>query len=236
MNVIGENVITQKQSHTIGEDGIGEYSVTFFHTEEPTPPTLDDFPSGGLSGTSSYKLTQASVETTEGGFLMSLTYKGIAVDGRKILTVDGSTNEESIQTHPQFPSWAGTPSNPVWTNAYWEILSEKEEGDSSSSDVKPKKLTYKFNGFKPNAQNNLAGVESWLVPGTVIQTTEVIAGGFTIPQTGVRETPSLPGWSFTGSWLLENVNIERHGGAYRMTKRYRQGGSNGWNQYIYPQA
>lgn len=230
MDYHGDDEVLISRRHTILEDGIGEYQVTTSHQTEPTIPELNSTPNAGLTGTSSYQLVAGDVSQGDDGlFLRTLTYKGIGRPGIEIVTFDGSCSEDSIQTHPQFTGWAGTPSAPKFSAAYWEKNDEGTDGDANASGS-----TFRFLGFKPVAPNKLAGVESYLVGGVVVQITTLSTNNFSTGQIPRIESPSAAGWFFSGSYLLESVSVERHGAAYRTTKRYRSGGPNGWNTSIYP--
>lgn len=232
-----ENVITT-QSHRIGEDGIGTYQVTVSRKEQLIPmPSIGAgpaalLPSGYMYGVTLYALTDCDQrQLPDGTFEVSMTFKGIGQDGITLVTVDGGTSDETIQHHPDFPTWAGTPTAPKFSQAYWELLQQGTDTDpNEKSDI------YKFNGFKQDADNGLGKVDSFITGAYTIQLTDLVTSSSGVESEVTIGIPSVSGWSFSGSYLHESTSIEKHGSAYRRTRRYRRSGPVAWNSSIYATA
>jgi len=233
--VHGSESVVIHQKLSVGEDGIGTLTLTFFSVGIPTIPQLGSAPDVSVFTAGNLGLADIDVSTVEGGFEMVLTYKGVIEDGISIFSIEGGVSEESIQTHPLFSSWAGTEKHPNSLNAYWEPV-DTSSGNTETDTGK----SLRFVGFKRTAQNNLGGVESYLTGNlTVCQTNTYAAGsGIDLPRCGSVLNPNTPGWNLgsNANFLLESYQVEKHGAAYRVTRRFRQSGPGGWNQYIYPFA
>ncbi len=238
MNYHGASEIIVKQRHSIAEDGIGTYSVTMFYEDEPTMPIIGSAPAeivgtGRLGGVTSYDLTTPDLAKVDGGFELSLIYKGIG-QNIVLVSVDGGSADAPIQSHPSFADWAGTPEHPLFSMAFWDKL---EQGTDSDASVKS--TIYKFTGFKEGALVEsfpMSGVDSYIVGSYTIQITDLLSSGHSFPDAATIGIPSVAGWTFPGSYLFESPSVEKHGSAYRRTRRYRKSGPNVWNGVIYATA
>jgi hypothetical protein len=239
MEYHGATEVPLRQRHVIAEDGIGTYTVTMFYETEPTLPAIGSAPAeiittDRLAGVTLYDLTSLELGKADGGFELSLTYKGIGQDV-VLVSVDGGTSDESITSHPDFAAWAGTPAAPIFSRSFWDKLEQGEDGDPSV-----KSTIYKFAGFKEGATVtggggtfSMSGVESYLVGSYTIQITDLLTNGHSFPDAATIGIPSVAGWTFPGTYLFESPSVEKHGSAYRRTRRYRKAGAVPWNGAIY---
>ena len=139
-----------------------------------------------------------------------------------------SLSQEPIQTHPDFATFAGTPSTDPPING--SVFVDPDTGFES----RKSNAIWKEFAFKGTA-NEKAGIESYLAPGcewreTKFQTTEPTG----ICDVGTIENPAGPNPTLSGrDWLAWGETYVRRGYVYQVTSTWRLSGRNGWDTDIY---
>lgn len=137
-------------------------------------------------------------------------------EGVPVPVIEYSTglNEEPIQTHPNFESFAGKPSEPLNGSKWID-----ENGAKSMDDAKGI-----FDKFWSNPPDKWAGVTSYLLPVLVTRTTTI----------GPRPDAytSLVGQLRNGK-LCTNVSVTKRGIVYQTVVEFRAAGPRGWNTDLY---
>lgn len=139
-----------------------------------------------------------------------------------------SLSQEPIQTHPDFATFAGTPSTNPPING--SVFVDPDTGFES----RKSNAIWKEFAFKGTA-NEKAGIESYLAPGcewreTKFQTTEPTG----IRDVGTIENPAGPNPSLSGrDWLAWGETYVRRGYIYQVTSTWKLSGRNGWDTDIY---
>lgn len=152
------------------------------------------------------------------GFLVSLP------DPTYELTT--SLSQEPIQTHPDFATFAGTPSNPQ----NGSIFVDPDTGFNSNKN----NAIWKEFAFKGTA-NEKAGIESYLAPGAEWRETKFQTSRPTgIRDVGTIETPAGSPPTLSGrDWLAWGETYVRRGHIYQVTSTWKLSGRNGWDADIY---
>jgi hypothetical protein len=159
---------------------------------------------------------------------------------KKVYTLEGTSSQEPIESHPNFHAFAGD-----WKNQKLAISNPRFQ-----TEVGPDQG--KFLGFTPLVQggsgkiNPYAGVESYLSPGFIYTERSVEAkapSGATISadmnKLGEVDTPPdsdvmpelNPDSGF--EWLLVGASIREVGDGVEISKRWRLSGRRGWLNAIY---
>jgi hypothetical protein len=142
-------------------------------------------------------------------------YAGFEGTPEPVIEYSTGVNEEPIQTHPNFESFAGTPSSPQNGAQFRDPVTGKITSDDSLGI---------FDKFWSNPPNEFAGVVSYLMPVLVERTTTI--GPFPTGST------SLVG-QLLGSMLCTNVTVTKRGIVYVTVVEKRSGGPRGWNSALY---
>ena len=166
------------------------------------------------------KRSKAKVQREEADFAKaSITFEGIPPNtDEKHYKLTASLSTEGIETHPLFPEWV-------------------EKGLAVVDDKN--KLDY-FTDL-PDADDSLAGVESWLVPSLIYEETWVRGNAGSakdFSKLGKKMTPppsnAKPGNIGGGrDFLFLGGDIQLIGFGSKMTRRWRLSGPRGWNKKIY---
>lgn len=196
------------------------------------------------------KRTTFNASRSEGAEMATVTvnYKGVPVivgqpgtGVKKTYSLQGSTNSEPIETHPDFAAgivFGGFPKNGAeGTNA---------KGASFDKDLKFKgfMMEHVAQAFYPDANKNKAGVKSYLAPGTVYSEKAVYTAIEEIPEwvlSGERlgvidvppASPLLPTPGGAYSWLLLSINANEVGEGAEVSMSWKLSGSRGWDIDIY---
>lgn len=157
--------------------------------------------------------------------LMTCTahFRGIKDDPTDtVISYIGSPDRESIETHPQFSTLAGTDKATAKNGAEWV----SREGYAKQS----------FVGFNdPN--NDLFGVQYYLKASTQITTTHWQTK---VPRVErMRIVDSIAGFkkpTDVKNFLLIDTPYRQIGNLYQVSKIYLGSDVTGWNESVYPQA
>nr|BAR33211.1 hypothetical protein [uncultured Mediterranean phage uvMED] len=154
------------------------------------------------------------------GFLVSLP------DPTYELTT--SLSQEPIQTHPDFATFAGTPSTNPPINGSVFVDPDTGFGSRKSNAI------WKEFAFKGTA-NEKAGIESYLAPGAEWRETKFQTSRPTgIRDVGTIETPAGSPPTLSGrNWLAWGETYVRRGHIYQVTSTWKLSGRNGWDTDIY---
>jgi hypothetical protein len=137
-------------------------------------------------------------------------FEGVIPD---ILEWSSGVNEEPIQTHPDFLSFAGKPSAPLNGSRWVDESGNKTTDDSVGV----------FDKFWSNPPNKWAGVTSYLLPVPVKRITSMT------PSPDIRYTPGF----LYGGYLCTSATSTKRGIVYQNTFELRGGGPRGWNTDLY---
>jgi len=161
------------------------------------------------------------------------TYVTMAIDDDDY-NITSIATEEPIETHPAFKDNTNTdfPITLAGTGANAEnnAIFEGSEEDS------------KFDYFPPNAEEDLAGVDSYLVPSVVLEHTKKFkkltdVGWSQLYDVGKIKAPQFPtGVTFPTAkrnWLLIGSQYRYDDGLWVVTNQYQLSGRKGWNKNIY---
>lgn len=144
-------------------------------------------------------------------------------------SLEGAVDSEPIETHPDFPEFAGKPGDP----ATWKNGAEFD------------KKTGEFLGFRPlivGTPNPKAGIKSYLSPGLVYTRTRTIPDrtkltqGINLSSLGKISTPPpsylLPNVG-NRTWLKSTARMETVGNGLRLHESWKLSGRAGWDADIY---
>ena len=156
--------------------------------------------------------------------------EALSEDGESVTySLEGAVDSEPIETHPNFPDFAGKPGDPAtWVNG--------AEFD---------KKTGEFLGFRPliaGTPNPRAGIKSYLSPGLIytrvrtIPDRTKITQGVNLSALGRISTPPpsylLPNVG-NRNWLKTTARLESIGNGLRLHESWKLSGRNGWDEEIY---
>lgn len=194
------------------------------------------------------KRTTFNASRAEGAEMATVTvnYKGVSVSVgqagiKKTYSLQGSTNAEPIETHPEFAAgvvFGGFPKNGA------EGINTK--GASFDKDLKFKGFVAEATAgqFYANANQNKTGVKSYLSPGTVYTEKAVYSSAGSIPRDTLNllflgyidvppTSPLLPTPGGAYTWLLLSVAINEVGEGAEVTQQWKLSGIRGWDTQIY---
>lgn len=146
---------------------------------------------------------------------ITLSFIGIISDPTPwIIEHPGGSGQDPIETHPDFTTFAGTPSAP-------------QNGAKFDAE------TGEFIGFT-NPSNSLAGVTSYIVPSVIVN-----ASYYThfSPQLGnvgkLSGFPPIYAPPNVRNWLLIGMPYKQIGNLFQVTAQFLGSGPGGWNRRIY---
>lgn len=156
------------------------------------------------------------------GFILSLP--------EPVYILDTSLSEEPIELHPDFGTFAGTPSSPANGAVFIDPDTQKITEDDERGVFR--EFTATISGT-PNAK---AGIESYLSPGATW--TEIYfstSRPTDLGDLGEIDSPSGPNPSFGSgrNWIYSGAQYTRRGGIYEIRKTWLLSGRNGWDSDIY---
>jgi len=137
-----------------------------------------------------------------------------------------SLNQEPIQTHPDFETFAGTPSSPLNESIFVDPSTRQP---SSRDNAIWKEFAY------TGTANTKAGVASYMAPGaewreTTFQTNRPTG----LRDVGTIDNPTGPAPSLSGrDWLMWSETYQRRGHIYQVNRVWKLSGRNGWDTDIY---
>lgn len=147
----------------------------------------------------------------------TLKYIGVTSDPTpKFIEHPGGSGQDPIQTHPDFAGFAGTPETPLNGAVFDEDTEE-------------------FIGFT-DPGNDLAGVESYIVPSVMVNLTYYTHYVPELRQVGRRYygwIPDLNKPPNVRNWLLVGSPYRKVGNLFQVTEQLLGSGPNGWNRKIY---
>jgi hypothetical protein len=137
-------------------------------------------------------------------------------EGVPIPVIEYSTGvgEEPIQTHPDFESFAGTPSAPLNGAIFIDFETNEKTTDNGRGI---------FEKFWLNPPNQFSGVTSYLMPVPCKRITSIAPIPELVSRVGRLE----------GEWLVTGVTASRRGRIYQNVVEFRGPGRRGWNADIY---
>ena len=137
-----------------------------------------------------------------------------------------SLSQEPIQTHPDFATFAGTPSTPLNES---QFVDPDTGFNSQKSNAAWKEFA--FNG----SANPKAGIDSYLNPGCEWRETKFVTTRPTgIRDVGTIESPAGNNPTVAGrDWLAWGESYSRRGHIYQVNSTWKLSGRNGWDTDIY---
>lgn len=136
--------------------------------------------------------------------------------------LDGSLNEQPIQTHPDFADFAGTPDEPLNGAIFVDPVSG--EISTASNAV--------FREF--SAGTDFAGIEAYLDPGATWTEISFSLAQPSLTGLGTKDSPDGPNPTLAGrDWLLWQVSSRVRGYVTESRKTWKLSGRGGWNDAIY---
>lgn len=141
-----------------------------------------------------------------------------------VISYVGSPDRESIETHPNFTTLAGTQKSDAKNGAKWLL----RQGDNETY--------YVFDGFR-DSDNELFGVEYYLKASTQVTTTHWQTA---VPKVvRMKIVPSIDGFKKPADvkdFLLIDTPYRQIGNLYQVSKIYLGSDVSGWSTKVYPQA
>jgi hypothetical protein len=137
------------------------------------------------------------------------------------------TGNEPIETHPDFITFAGTPSSPNGINR--PLFRDPVTGEISTDDANAE-----FDRFALDSP--MAGVSSYIAQNNTVysrswtQRSQPSEGGISIVQNPPGPAPNYGG---DYNWLEMPVAYARRAGVYSCTQRWLCSGPKGWNNDLY---
>ncbi len=147
-----------------------------------------------------------------------------------VYILNAAASEEPIELHPDFASFAGTPSAPLNGAIFLDPDTQKITTDNARG------VFREFFARLGSAVNPKAGVEAYLSPGATWQEVSFSTTRPTdLGQLGLIDEPAGPQPSLgTGrTWLYSGADYTRRGGIYEIRKTWLLSGRNGWDTDIY---
>lgn len=132
-----------------------------------------------------------------------------------VIEYSSGVSEEPIQTHINFSSFAGTPSNPLNGAIFIDPDTQQISTDDSLA---------VFDKFWSNPPNEFSGVTSYLLPVLIKRVTQLAATPLIVD--------GVVGRLF-GNLLCTAASCTQRGIVYQNVTEYREAGPRGWNHSIY---
>ncbi len=169
--------------------------------------------------------TEFAIKKYGTGAIITAEYEGSSFTWDSDEDTDNNTvevsctmREEAIETHPDFESWAGTPSVP-------------KSGIFDDEGM--------FTGWTSTTEGGraMAGVRSYLVPSYSANISSVSSSKPSLDSIGkISSGGSLPSLGGDREWLCTGISYSSLGDAtYSVVKTYLSSAEGGWNKYIYKQ-
>ena len=190
--------------------------------------TTDAFPLAGYSYLALEKRTikYEAAHAVIAGEYAGTTYTAAAGDNEVEELIIG-TSEEPIETHPDFSTFAGTPSAPNATSK--PIFVDPDTGAVTTDDAKGM-----FAGFA--SSGDLAGVVSYLASRNITFRKSWTQDSAPSSMGGVGQIDSgfgAPAVTGSYTWLYVGMSYRNAGAAYTVSKEWKLSGPGGWDTDIY---
>jgi hypothetical protein len=156
------------------------------------------------------------------GFLLGLP--------EPVYTLSAALSEEPIELHPDFATFAGTPSAPE----NGAIFVDPDTNQITTDDARG--VFREFFATVGGLPNLKAGIESYLSPGATWQVTYFSTSRPTdLGDLGEIDEPtgSEPSFGSGRDWLYSAADYTRRGGIFEIRKTWLLSGRGGWDSDIY---
>lgn len=145
------------------------------------------------------------------------------------IRVVSTASEEPIQTHPAFAKDH---------DAFTFILAGTGDSPENGAVFEGEESNSKFEYFPPDAELDLGGVTSYLVPSVVLEATKRFknfadVGWDQIYDVGKRKAPPIEINVGDRNWLVIGSQYTYENGTWVVTVQYQLSGDSGWNRHIY---
>lgn len=162
----------------------------------------------------------------QGGYHVMVTLEGLAITGPEAeaaeeYTLDGTTSEDPIESHPNYPAlveiYQGDPDEQTGRARWPRLLGDAESGEQR--------------------RNPMHGVESYLVPGLVWTRRRVsrVLPGSLVAGLGTIETPPgrPPELQGNRNWLKVRARATWRGNVWQIEESWLLSGPEGWVPEMY---
>jgi hypothetical protein len=173
---------------------------------------------------------QVETEFLENGLIeTTVHYHGLSsefsFESRTTLEYPGGVDQVSIQLHPKFRDFAGTPGNPE-NGALWVDIETGEEATEETEKAR-------FEGFVLNPESEFFGVESYLVARPMVYKSYFRKSRPNLEK--LMTIKSSVGINVPGirNWLLVDMPFRQVSDGYQITEQYKGAPDPGWNKDIY---
>lgn len=145
------------------------------------------------------------------------------------IRVVSTASEEPIETHPAFSEE---------NDNYPKVLAGTGDDRKHGAEFDGTEANSKFEYFPPNAEENLGGVTSYLVPSVVLEASKQFekfddVGWSQIYDVGKIKEPPIEINVGDRNWLLIGSQYTNDDGTWTVTNQYQLSGEKGWNPNIY---
>ena len=159
-------------------------------------------------------------------------YETQAEEDEGTVTITSTASEEPIETHPAFAETTDNYNSRLAGTGDDAELGAIFEGTTADA---------KFSHFSHENENDLAGVESYLVPSVVAEVTKILANTANFEFQNVYDVGRIkapPQNINVGdrTWLVIGAQYRLVDGSWEATVQYQLSGEKGWNAKIYLQA
>lgn len=155
---------------------------------------------------------------SDNGATLTASYAGLltGVAPDPVDELDTAVMEAPIDAHPDFATFAGTPTAPL----------------NGAVFIKDSSGNYRFDCFGPSAPAGLRGVTSFEAPTSIVRRTSITLTRPTPGQVGTLRVP-YETFGLNASWLLVGCSSQKRGNVYVTKYEWKAGGRLGWNTQIY---
>jgi hypothetical protein len=160
-------------------------------------------------------LERRTVSVEYGHCRTTAEYAGFEGTPVPVIEWGSGVNEEPIQTHPDFESFAGKPSAP---------LNGARFVDPTTNKITTNDDLGVFDKFWSNPPNKWAGVTSYLMPVVIKKITTIAPSPIDISRVGKLED----------GYLISNASSTQRGIVFQNVIEFRGPGQRGWNEELYP--
>ena len=162
-------------------------------------------------------------------------YETQAEEDEGTVTITSTASEEPIETHPAFTRDSKRDTNFIYTLA--GTGDDPELGaifEGTTADAK-------FSHFSHENDNDLAGVESYLVPSVVAEVTKILPNTANFVFQNVYDVGRIKGPPQNinvgdRTWLVIGAQYRLVDGSWEATMQYQLSGEKGWNEALYLSA
>jgi len=234
----GPNCVLTKAETSVDRNGLMTGVCVFLLKFQET--VITDGPKKGDIHPIDIRLAIETLKTSYGPGICRITanYTGMednsADDSEPVYSLNVGTQQEPIETHPDFATFAGTPSAPLNKAVFIDAQNNEVTAANPADPADNEK--YKFSRFQLDSP--LKGLDSFLDSTNTTWTQKYTSSVKPSDGGDVGEIDSnLPGNppSFGGNrnWLYTGMAFDQRAHVYSITRSWRLSGKDGWKSQIY---